>query len=73
MKIIIGRSAESRGFNAAICATPLTERGWNKRKVFIAKYVDDRETQSLSHEIDHFNGDFPDGFVEIENKPISLL
>lgn len=43
----------------------LTERGWNKRKVVIRKYVDDRETQSLSHEIDHFK-EFSGSFFALE-------
>jgi len=43
----------------------LTDRGWNKRKVVIRKFVDDRETQSLTHEIDHFK-EFDGSYFALE-------
>jgi hypothetical protein len=43
----------------------LSDRGWNKRKVVIRKYVDDRETQSLTHEIDHFK-EFDGSYFALE-------
>jgi len=43
----------------------LAARGWNKRKVVIRKYVDDRETQSLTHEIDHFK-EFDGAYFALE-------